>query len=94
VLRHGFNTGGVLLPSQRTARRVSPQPNRLSYTDVDFTWKDYRDHGKSKVMTLPVEEFMRLFLKSSVRIRHIGGTAASSGEMRPRPLTGTDRWPA
>jgi hypothetical protein len=50
VLRHGFNTGGVLLPSQRTARRVSPQPNRLSYTDVDFTWKDYRDHGKSKVM--------------------------------------------
>jgi hypothetical protein len=35
---------------------VSPRPNRSSYTDVDFTWKDYRDHSKSKVMTLPFRQ--------------------------------------
>jgi len=44
---------------------------------VDFTWKDYRDHGKTKVMTLAANEFIRRFLLHTVpdgfhRIRHIG----------------------
>jgi hypothetical protein len=50
---------------------------RLADGEVDFTWKDYRDHGKTKVMTLAVDEFMRRFLQHTIpdgfhRIRHIG----------------------
>jgi hypothetical protein len=50
---------------------------RLTDGDVDFTWKDYRDHGKTKVMTLNADEFIRRFLLHTVpdgfhRIRHIG----------------------
>ena len=30
---------------------------------VRFTWKDYRDNGKTKVMTLTAEEFIRRFLQ-------------------------------
>ena len=42
-----------------------------------FTWKDYRQDGKTKVMTLPADEFIRRFLQHTVpngfhRIRHIG----------------------
>jgi hypothetical protein len=49
----------------------------LSDGNVDFTWKDYRDHGKTKVMTLTADEFIRRFLLHNVpdgfhRIRHIG----------------------
>src|SRR3954470_14279259 len=50
---------------------------RLTDGEVDFTWKDYRDGGKTKVMTLSAEEFIRRFLLHTVpdgfhRIRHIG----------------------
>jgi Putative transposase len=50
---------------------------RLGDGQVDFTWKDYRHHGKSKVMTLSTDEFIRRFLLHAVpdgfhRIRHIG----------------------
>jgi hypothetical protein len=50
---------------------------RLTDGEVDFTWKDYRDNGKTKVMTLSAEEFIRRFLLHTVpdgfhRIRHIG----------------------
>ena len=50
---------------------------RLADGNVDFTWKDYRDDGKNKVMTLTAEEFIRRFLLHTVpggfhRIRHIG----------------------
>jgi hypothetical protein len=50
---------------------------RLADGNVDFTWKDYRDHGKTKVMTLSADEFIRRFLLHTVpdgfhRIRHIG----------------------
>ena len=45
--------------------------------EVAFTWKDYRDSGKTKVMTLNADEFIRRFLLHTVpdgfhRIRHIG----------------------
>jgi len=50
---------------------------RLADDQVDFTWKDYRHHGKTKVMTLAADEFIRRFLLHAVpngfhRIRHIG----------------------
>ena len=50
---------------------------RLADGQVDFTWKDYRQHGKTKVMTLAADEFIRRFLLHAVpdgfhRIRHIG----------------------
>jgi hypothetical protein len=49
----------------------------LTDTEVAFRWKDYRHHGKSKVMTLGADEFMRRFLLHTLpdgfhRIRHYG----------------------
>ena len=35
---------------------------RLGDGQIDFTWKDYRHHGKAKVMTLAADEFIRRFL--------------------------------
>lgn len=50
---------------------------RLADNKVSFTWKDYRHHGKTKVMTLEAGEFIRRFLLHAVpdgfhRIRHVG----------------------
>jgi hypothetical protein len=50
---------------------------RLADGQVDFTWKDYRHHGKTKVMTLAADEFIRRFLLHIIpdrfhRIRHVG----------------------
>jgi Zn finger protein HypA/HybF involved in hydrogenase expression len=44
---------------------------------VQFHWKDYADRGRTKVMALSVEEFLRRFLlhvlpRGFVRIRHFG----------------------
>jgi hypothetical protein len=44
---------------------------------VGFRWKDYRRHGKAKVMTLAADEFIRRFLLHTLpdgfhRIRHYG----------------------
>ena len=48
---------------------------RLADGEVDFRWKDYRHHGKTKVMTLAADEFIRRFLLHTLpdgfhRIRH------------------------
>jgi hypothetical protein len=50
---------------------------RLADGQVDFSWKDYRHHGKTKTMTLSADEFIRRFLLHTVpdgfhRIRHFG----------------------
>lgn len=50
---------------------------RLADGHVDFGWKDYRHHGKTKTMTLSADEFIRRFLLHTVpdgfhRIRHLG----------------------
>jgi Putative transposase len=57
----------------------------LSLADgkVRFTWKDYRAHGKTKVMTLNADEFIRRFLLHALpegfhRIRHYGFLANGS----------------
>ena len=44
---------------------------------VGFRWKDYADRGRTKIMTLGVDEFLRRFLlhvlpRGFVRIRHFG----------------------
>ena len=70
----------VLAYLGRYTHRVALANSRLTRLDdgqVDFTWKDYRHHGKTKVMTLAADEFIRRFLLHAVpdgfhRIRHIG----------------------
>jgi hypothetical protein len=49
----------------------------LADGQVSFTWKDYRQEGRTKVMTLAADEFIRRFLLHAVpdgfhRIRHVG----------------------
>jgi len=70
----------VLAYLGRYTHRVAIANARLiSMTDdeVTFRWKDYRHHGKSKVMTLDAHEFIRRFLLHTLpdgfhRIRHYG----------------------
>jgi hypothetical protein len=49
----------------------------VSDQEVTFTYKDYRQHGKSKQMTLDMAEFARRLLQhvlpsGFVRVRHYG----------------------
>src|SRR5271155_1876518 len=70
----------VLAYLGRYTHRVAISNSRLvSVTDehVAFRWKDYRHHGKSKVMALDADEFIRRFLLHTLpdgfhRIRHYG----------------------
>ena len=64
----------------RYTHRVALANSRLVAIEearVSFFWKDYRHHGKRKVMTLDANEFMRRFLLHVLpdgfhRIRHYG----------------------
>jgi hypothetical protein len=64
----------------RYTHRVAIANSRLislSGDEVRFTWKDYRQNGKTKVMTLDADEFIRRFLLHALpdcfhRIRHYG----------------------
>jgi hypothetical protein len=75
----------VLAYLGRYTHRVAIANSRLTADQdgkVSFTWKDYRHHGKTKVMTLEADEFIRRFLQHTVpdgfhRIRHIGFLAYS-----------------
>jgi hypothetical protein len=70
----------VLAYLARYTHRVAISNSRLiSLADgkVSFRWKDYRQAGKTKVMTLDAVEFMRRFLMHTLpdgfhRIRHVG----------------------
>jgi hypothetical protein len=70
----------VLAYLGRYTHRVAIANSRLvsmTETNVAFRWKDYRHHGKSKVMTLAADEFIRRFLLHTLpdgfhRIRHYG----------------------
>jgi hypothetical protein len=72
--------GQVLAYLGRYTHRVAIANSRLlSVTDttVAFRWKDYRHHGKAKVMTIGTDEFIRRFLLHTLpdgfhRIRHYG----------------------
>jgi len=54
--------------THRVAIANSPQIG-LHDNKVDFTWKDYRHHGKTKVMTLAADEFIRRFLLHAAPLR-------------------------
>jgi hypothetical protein len=64
----------------RYTHRVAISNHRLvSFTDgqVTFHWRDSADHNKQKLLTLPVDEFLRRFLlhllpEGFVRIRNFG----------------------
>ena len=64
----------------RYTHRVALTNNRIesiTRNQVTFRWRDYRDQGKSKSMTLEAKEFIRRFLlhvlpKRFVKIRHYG----------------------
>ena len=70
----------VLRYLARYTHRIAISNRRLVALDessVTFTWKDYRDGGKQKRMTLGAHEFIRRFLlhvlpKGFQRIRHYG----------------------
>jgi len=75
----------VLAYLRRYTHRVAIANSRLlgmTDSDVAFCWKDYRHHGKTKVMTLGADEFIRRFLFHTLpdgfhRIRHYGFLANS-----------------
>jgi hypothetical protein len=64
----------------RYTHRVAISNNRLCDIEdgkVSFTWKDYRDHNRQKVMTVAADEFIRRFLLHVLpegfhRIRYYG----------------------
>jgi hypothetical protein len=70
----------VLAYLGRYTHRVAIANSRLvAMTDgkVTFCWRDYRHHGKTKLMMLPADEFIRRFLLHALpdglhRIRHYG----------------------
>jgi hypothetical protein len=70
----------VLAYLGRYTHRVAIANSRLTGlhdSHVSFTWKDYRQDGKAKAMTLAASEFIRRFLLHAVpdrfhRIRHVG----------------------
>ena len=75
----------------------------LDDTSVGFTWKDYRDGGKQKCMTLAAHEFIRRFLlhvlpEGFQRIRHYGFLANGHRKAKlaliRRHLDGTPSGPA
>ena len=69
----------------RYTHKVAISNHRLqnvTESEVSFNYKDYRDDGKTKVMTLSNEEFARRFSmhilpKRFVRIRHYGILSSS-----------------
>jgi hypothetical protein len=70
----------VLAYLGRYTHRIAISNSRLVSIDGDrvaFRWKDYRHHGKQKLMTLDAHEFIRRFLLHTLpdglhRIRHYG----------------------
>jgi hypothetical protein len=69
----------------RYTHRVAISNHRIvSLKDgqVSFKWRDYRENGKEKIMTLPVFEFIRRFLlhvlpRGFTKIRHYGFLASA-----------------
>jgi predicted Zn-ribbon and HTH transcriptional regulator len=74
------NAQKVIYYLGRYTHRVAISNNRIiSVKDgyVSFHWRDYSDNNKQKIMTLPVEEFIRRFLTHILplgfrKIRHYG----------------------
>lgn len=73
-IRPPFSTGKVVVEYlSRYMKRVAISNERVIGTDgenVSIKWKDYRD-GKSKVMSLSLEEFIRRFLLHVLPDRYV-----------------------
>ena len=78
-------TKSVLEYLGRYTHRIAISNHRIisqSDSQVSFKWRDYRDKGSTKVMTLSVMEFMRRFLlhilpPGFTKIRHYGFLACA-----------------
>ena len=74
------NSKGVMEYIGRYSHKVAISNHRIrniTGTEVSFSYKDYREQGKKKVMTITGEEFLRRFSlhilpKVFVKIRHFG----------------------
>lgn len=74
------NTAYVVEYLGRYTHRVAISNNRILKLEngiVTFKWRDYKDNNQQKLMTLPVEEFIRRFLihilpDRFMKIRHYG----------------------
>jgi hypothetical protein len=89
----------------RYSHRVAIANSRLAAVGdghVSFTWKDYADGSRVKVMRLTADEFLRRFLlhvlpKGFVRVRHYGlmaGANVATKLPRCRELLGMVEQPA
>lgn len=84
--------GQVLAYLSRYTHRVAISERRLLALDepagtVRFRWRDYADAGRTKTMTLPVEEFLRrwrlhILPHRFVKIRHYGLLANRDRDIR------------
>jgi hypothetical protein len=84
----------VLAYLSRYTHRVALSPNRLLNLDtesrtVTFSWKDYADGAKRKIMRLELVEFVRRFClhllpKRFVKIRHFGFLSNRQRKLRLR----------
>jgi hypothetical protein len=82
----------VLKYLARYTYRVAISNSRLSHVsdeEVTFSYKDYRQEGKQRSMTLSLEEFARRFLqhvlpRGFVRVRHYGLLANRGREQKLR----------
>ena len=86
----------------RYTHRVAIANSRLiSLSDgkVRFTWKDYRQDGKTKTMALDADEFIRRFLLHALpdgfhRIRYYGFLANGGRGDNARALPPAARYPS
>ena len=67
----------IVWPRLRAFRISNQRLLAMENDQVSFRWKDYRDGGKDKVMTVAAEEFIRRFLQHALppgfqRIRYYG----------------------
>lgn len=83
------NSKGVMEYIGRYSHKIAISNHRLISVDdkeVTFSYKDYRDDGKNKAMTLSGEEFLRRYAlhvlpRSFVKIRHFGIFSSRNVEM-------------
>lgn len=89
------NTRAVVRYLARYTSRIAMSNQRIKRIDeeqrtVSFEYKDYRDEGKSKEMTMTGATFLRAFIRHMVpksfrRIRYYGLLAGAKGRHRELP---------
>ena len=89
------NTRAVVRYLARYTSRIAMSNQRILEVDpvertVRFSWKDYRDGGRRKDLTLPGKTFIRRFLRHLVpeglrRIRYYGWLAGRKGRLEEVP---------